>query len=308
MANILLNLRKNYGIGSKDINKLLTVLRELELMKEGDNVNVDLPEKDQASELALVLMWCKFRKVKDIKCNKVLNYSETSAKYFDERHFFDRLFHKPNTIFSKSIPFHFSTFNLKDDEDEIANKISNLTKQSIGHLPLASETMIQIQELVSNAFHHSKANIDVGCVSRFNTNGTFEFYIADQGNGIRKSFSRNKAIWDKYAELNDTEIIEKSTEKYVTCNPRESPQYQHSNSGIGLYFLKEFSTLQNGHLVIISGRGYYYIDKKKVKKKTLTNPWPGTVVAFKANLSQFTKEFELIKIKYLEDFDKLTIK
>lgn len=228
--------------------------------------------------------------------------------YFNERHFFDRLITNENSgIFTntKKIPFHFNTFNLKDDENNTANRISLLTKGSIGHLPLESETRVHIQELVSNAFHHSQATIDVGCISKFNVNsGTFEFYIADQGRGIKNSFSRNKTIWSEYSKYNDAEILDKATEQYVTCNPHTAPQYEHGNSGIGLYYLREFCAFQNGHLVIISGKGYYYVDKNRLKKKVLPIPWPGTLVAFKANLKDVSREYLSLKGKFVEDFDK----
>lgn len=311
MADILINLNKSCGIQARDIKNLLEQLKPLNSITREDSVVVKLPEPNQISDLGLVLIWTKLRELTDFPCKKILKYSKGSTEYFDERHFFDRLvLDNTSSFFSKKVPFHFNSFNLKENEDETANKIALVSKASIENMPLGSETKVHILELVSNAFHHSQATIDVGCISKFNfNNGIFEFYIADQGKGIRNSFSRNEAIWPEYSSYSEAEIIEKAADQYVTCNPKNARQYEHKNSGIGLYFLREFCLHHGGHVVIISGRGYYYIDKVRVKKKLLTTPWQGTIVAFRSDLKRVSQDYTAIKDKFMDEFeDRFTFK
>lgn len=61
MANISVNLKKPCGIHSKDIRDLLQELTQLDSMQANDNVVVQLPERDQVSDLALTLIWTKLR-------------------------------------------------------------------------------------------------------------------------------------------------------------------------------------------------------------------------------------------------------
>lgn len=264
MSSRTINLNRSYGWTHGSVKDLISDLKILDEVNIEDDVKVILPVKERVSPVTLTMIWVKLRAFQTFKCKtKALVYSTKSEKHFNETHFFDRL--SPSKVdkskgflATPKIPFHFNTFNISEDENTVAYKIADKTHEKTFATILGKEAKIHILELVSNAFHHSLSKTDVGCLSNFSDGtGNFDFCIADQGDGIKQSFARNKSIWEKYSSLSVAELLEKATEQNITCNPKDHRQYSHRNSGMGLYWLKEFCRHHGGHIVIISGNGYY---------------------------------------------------
>jgi hypothetical protein len=133
------------------------------------------------------------------------------------------------------------------------------------------------------------------------------------GQGMKQSFLNNKKLKSIYQNLSDQDIIEKATGFRISCNPSSArnPNYSYSNGGIGLFFLKEFVRFHKQcYLVIISQKGYYYIDGngKEIKKNFSNAEWKGTAVHFKLNLNQDKNpEYESLINNFINEFDEASI-
>lgn len=306
---MVINLDKTYGFSSKAIKELIEDLEYFDEAEKSGDIFLKLPSKpDSVSELAMVLIWMRMKSLMSSPCKKGFSYNEQEVDYFNERRFFDRLVGRKKTGFfrSKTVPLHFETFRLTHDEDETAKKISHAIDQNISKYSLSGEIKTHISELVNNAFHHSKSSNEVGCTSKMDEdNGFFTFCISDIGMGVRNSFVRNEALKGHHNTKSDSELLKEILKKDVTCNPQYAPQYKHSNSGIGLYYLSEFCKYHNGHLVVLSDKGYYYRDSNIERLKNFRLKIPGTTVYFRANISkEMSPEYRNLVNEFLQEYDE----
>ncbi|MGD9581490.1 MAG: hypothetical protein AB7V50_08960 [Vampirovibrionia bacterium] len=247
--------------------------------------------------LNLAMVWRQMYELNSLKCRKKIISKNSTDSFFKESHFFDGLTGKKTFFKSKTVPLHFETFSpIRDSdrgEEELAAIFMNETAGFFSKdNEMHDEIKIQMLEILGNAFNHSELNKQAGSICTYSKkSGMIDFCVADMGQGIKQSFLGNPYLKNQYINLSDEDVIEKATQFSISCNPsdKRNPKYKQSNGGMGLFFLKELVKLhQDSHLVIVSKKGYYYIDSSGKEKKKNFNivSWPGTVVSFRISVRQ----------------------
>jgi hypothetical protein len=278
-------------------------------------------DPEDISELSTAIVWRLALKFNALKCNKAIIYRGSTKTYFDETHFLDRLTGKRSIISSPTTPLHFETFepvrpnNAYDNNSGIEEILSVVTKNALDSKnTFHQEVKIHMLEVINNAYDHSESILEAGTICRIKpTSGLLDFCVADMGQGIKKSFLGNKILRSDYLRLSDQDSIDKATDFRVSCNPsdKKNEKYPYSNGGIGLFFLREFiKNHKDSFMIIISGKGYYYVDGAKVSKRNLDQvSWPGTIVCFRTNLQQIrSAEYDKLCKNFVEyQFDNGTI-
>jgi hypothetical protein len=293
------------GINHDAIKNLLRRFQEIEIHKnELDKFNILLEiGSSQFNELGVALIWRLSRHYQRLSCEKEIRYSENIKPLLEDRHFLDRLTGKSSSRFSTDVPIHYEVFSpqrnsqiqkpQKSAEDVYRDAIkSALNKGDDFH----DEIGIHISEVINNAFDHSEYENEAGIVCVKEDNGFLTTCAVDMGQGIKKSFLSNPRLREEFVNLSDEEAISQATKYRVSCNPVNirHPKYSATaNAGIGLYYLQKFVEMhKDAQLIILSGKGYYYIDnsgRRKVKNFVDVR-WPGTLVFFKINMKQALNE------------------
>lgn len=287
-----------YGI--KSLLKKFNLINKALLSKKDVIINIDFDQKT-ISHLNLSLLWRMLLSLKKIKKtnNVFIKYKGQNKDFFDQRHFFDRLVGKKSFISSTTIPINFETFNPYNENPEEVSKDSDINKifEDVTskfldkNNPFHKEIKIHMLEVINNSFDHSRYKMEAGVICGLDSkNSILDFCIVDMGQGIKNSFIRNDALKAKYKDLPDHLVIDKATNFRVSCNPvgARNPEYKFSNGGIGLYFLKQFTSMhKDGQLVVLSEKGFMFKDTKKESKKNFAHVgWAGTAVYFRIYLDQ----------------------
>lgn len=131
-----------------------------------------------------------------------------------------------------------------------------------------------IFELFSNAVIHSETRLGIfTCGQYFPTKSLIDFSIADLGIGIPQTLIKKKGL-----NLAPEEAISWAMEGRNTTKTGSIP------GGLGLKLLREFIRLNRGRIQVVSYSGYWeQCADGSVVKKTLPNPFPGTVVNIEIN-------------------------
>lgn len=282
-----------------------------------NDVVLDITEMpSDPNELALILVWYLAIDLKKYNVKKSIKLRNENLKALDEAHFFDRLTGQASSIFGVNVPINLETFipvhAMQAQDAKIAqivtkNTQKHLTQESRFH----SEARTHMIEVINNAFDHSQTTRDATSLCKFRDRDGklfMDFCTLDAGIGIKKAFLSNPKLRADFINLSDEEIISRATDYRVSCNPgsNPNPNYKVQNGGIGLYYLREFVRLHNdSRLVIISSKGYYYIDSTgKILKKSLSQNFTGTVVYFRTNLKQdYSASYSDLSDKFTKDFD-----
>jgi hypothetical protein len=317
----VLKLNKiNMGFQVESIKNLLgDFARCEESIKVGqtDDVVMDITEMpSDPNELAVILAWYLAIDLSKFNVKKSIKFRNENLKALDEAHFFDRLTGHASSFFGANVPINLETFipvhAMKAQDAKIAeivtkNTQKHLTQQSRFH----SEVRTHMIEVINNAFDHSQTSRAATSLCKFRTRNEklfMDFCTLDAGIGMKKAFLSNPKLRANFINLSDEEIISQATDYRVSCNPgsHPNPNYKVQNGGIGLYYLREFIRLHNdSRLVIISGKGYYYLDSTgKIIKKSLSQEFAGTVVYFRTNLKQdYSASYSDLSDKFVSDFD-----
>lgn len=311
---------EDIGSDYKSIKSLLKKLNEIETERCGItklNIHIDA-DLDESNQLSLAIIWRYALVFRELDCDKEITYSRSNISFFEKTHFLDRLTGKENQNTNPNIPIHFESFStLKQNNNESERTIEAIFSNKVKPIlnedkEFHKEVRIQILEILDNAFNHSNSQNDAGAVCATKQNkktDTLSFCVIDMGQGVKQSFLTNPALKEKYNSSSDEDMIFEATKFRVSCNPDTNPKpnYNHSNGGIGLYFLKEFiKTHKGSSLVIVSNKGYYYIDSEKREKKRnfVDTTWPGTVVYFRTQLADSkSSEYKAVVQKYLDTID-----
>ncbi|MEK7646585.1 MAG: hypothetical protein AAB381_02725 [Patescibacteria group bacterium] len=292
------------GFTYNSIKSLLTKFGEIDREKHKIKrliINFDFNEGD-GSHLGLSLIWRLMFALKETSFEKLVTYNGSTQSFFKDRHFFDRLVGKKNSLRKNtSIPIHFETFNpsqqISGSDASIDAIFKEVTKKFLDNSnPFQAEIKVHMLEVITNSFDHSDSRTEAVSVCALDPKtGILDFCVVDMGQGVKQSFLRNEKMRKQYSMMSDQEIVARATDFKVSCNPSSArnPKYPYSNGGIGLYFLREFIKVHKDcHLVIISGKGYYYVDSaNRIKRRNLLDVnWSGTIVNFRVNVNQLRKE------------------
>jgi hypothetical protein len=298
--------KKDIGFQYKSVKSLLekfAVIEENKASVKSLAVSLDFKESDM-HELSNALIWRLMRRYQDLHCeNKTIRYSQQIKPELEKRHFLDRLTgRKPDSAIDKNIPFHFESFEPYRDLNDAVDGISAesvyskamediLDPENLFH----SEVGVNISEILNNVFDHSEYSREAGIVCTKSDKNILTFCSVDMGQGFKSSFVSNPGLKNIFKNLSDGQAIQKATRFRESCNPQNNrhPSYKKTtNAGIGLYFLKNFAKMhRDGQLVIISNKGYYYIDNtgKEIIRDLHSVEWPGALVYFKVSLDENLK-------------------
>lgn len=302
-------MKLDIQIGHEDVGfryeSIKSLLRKFDQIEKNRNeieklqVTFDiLPQ--EFHELSGAFIWRLARYYQHLPCKeKNIRYSPSIEPLLKSRHFLDRLTGQSTPDFNKNVPIHFESFspfrNINNIESGIpAEKIyENAIKTTFDKgNDFHSEVKVSIQEILNNVFDHSESNAEAGIIVATNEAGHLGVCAVDMGQGIKKSFLSNPFLRNDYSQLPDYQAIQQATKFKISCNPEHArhPNYQStSNAGIGLYFLKKMAQMhQDGQLILISEKGYYYIDSsgREIARSLQDVRWPGTAVYFRVKLDQ----------------------
>ena len=178
--------------------------------------------------------------------------------------------------YSTTIPYQ--RFETKDDryfakyiEDEFINR-SEMPSMSVA---LQKKFRESVFEIFSNAVIHSQTEMGIfSCGQFFPTKHRLAFSVADLGVGIRQNIKQSTG-----ADMKADAAITWATEGTNTTKKGRIP------GGLGLKLLREFVTLNQGVLRIVSDAGYWQLSGGQIRTFIFGNPFPGTVVNIEINTS-----------------------
>lgn len=180
----------------------------------------------------------------------------------------------PETSMIRLIKYNGKETNL---DVTAANWISDNILKFINTGELLSKKITEnIWEIINNGLVHGGNANGISIAGQFYPlKKYFEIAFYDRGIGIPGLI--RKCIKNINFE-NDSSCIEWAMEK------GHSTDDVSNASGLGLYYLREFIKGNNGHLPIISGNGYFCIDKSNDHiKETINNFIKGTIVNIRIN-------------------------
>lgn len=137
-----------------------------------------------------------------------------------------------------------------------------------------------IFEIFSNAVIHSQTKMGIySCGQFFPKKHRLDFSIADLGLGMRKVLQERGGLNYSAEEAINWAMSENNTTKTGSVP-----------GGLGLKLLREFITLNEGRIQIVSDQGYWELNQGKVAMKKFEHPFPGTVVTMEINTAD-TKSY-----------------
>lgn len=176
--------------------------------------------------------------------------------------------------YGTTIPYQ--RFDAKDDRFFASYVEAKFVRRT--ELPRMSAGLVKrfresVFEIFSNAVIHSQSTLGIfSCGQFFPNRNRLDFSVADLGIGIRRN------VLD-HAGLNlppDQAIVWATSERNTT---KRGP----IPGGLGLKLLREFITLNEGRLQIVSDSGYWSLEKGTAQTALLSAPFPGTVVNVEIN-------------------------
>lgn len=126
-------------------------------------------------------------------------------------------------------------------------------------------------EIVCNTIHHSESPHGISCCGQFYPEcGYFEIAFYDYGVGIPGRIRQQIRGADKYS---DYQCLRWALQKGTTTQPLQETR------GLGLYYLRNFLTLNGGWLQAISHRGMLQLKgAADLPPVTLRRSFPGTMI------------------------------
>lgn len=154
-------------------------------------------------------------------------------------------------------------------ENEFIHR-SELPKMSVELLKKFSES---ISEIFINAILHSQTQMGIfSCGQFYPTKNQLDFTVVDLGIGMRENIKDLRGL-----DLSPEKAIVWATEGNSTTKRGRLP------GGLGLKLLCEFIDLNEGSIKIVSDAGYWKRENQRIFTKSLSNPFPGTIVSIEIN-------------------------
>ena len=124
--------------------------------------------------------------------------------------------------------------------------------------PLRRKIVKNLWEIVCNAVQHSESIHGASCCGQFYPErGYFEIAFYDHGQGIPEQIRR---YLEKAAAWSDVECISWALRKGTSTHPPRETR------GMGLFYLRNFLTLNGGWLQVASGNGIYQSQGNRILK------------------------------------------
>lgn len=178
--------------------------------------------------------------------------------------------------YGTTIPYQ--RFEVKDDrffakyiEDQLIQR-SEMPSMSRG---LEKKFRESVFEIFSNAVIHSQTKMGIfSCGQFFPKRQKLVFTVADLGVGILRNVEEGTG-----QAMSPAAAISWATEGTNTTKKGRIP------GGLGLKLLREFITLNEGYMRIVSDAGYWILSQGEVHTDHFDKPFPGTVVNIEINAS-----------------------
>jgi signal transduction histidine kinase len=141
-----------------------------------------------------------------------------------------------------------------------------------------------ISEIFENAMEHSETKLGVfACGQYYPKKKRLDFSIADRGIGMRANILNRTGL-----ALSDEQATAWSMEGMnTTRRPGDGRP-----GGLGLKLIRDFVSLNQGSIQIVSYTGYWRFKEESVESRSLSHPFPGTVVNIEINAAD-TKSYRL---------------
>jgi hypothetical protein len=168
-----------------------------------------------------------------------------------------------------------------DDERAFAEYLEHHLKGK--GIPRMSDALTRrfkasILELFTNAAMHSETKFGIfACGQYYPNKHRLDFSIADAGIGIRRKIAKELGL-----KMNSDKAIEWALQEGHTTRKGKIP------GGLGLKLLREFITLNQGRIQIVSDRGYWHLDAGQETLTRMEHAFPGTVVNIEINTADQT--------------------
>jgi len=253
------------------------------LQGTGMSINLDLADLSfvEPMPLALLTAWLKTRRDSGTKLalcavpRRGLQYDVDL--YLEAVGFYDLLLGPNRSEGAASSEGQTWLSSWVDSDKRVEERIRQFMELLTRHIEIPQSTKhtlhIAMAEILDNVFQHAQCG---GCYMHaqvYVNKGTFEFCVADCGCSIPVALSRNPKLTIPPTALG---AIGLAVEKGVTGNPCGS------NTGIGLFIIKELATMNAGDFRIISQEGDWHHQTNK--RQVLDLPWQGTAVSIRFDL------------------------
>ncbi|MDE6605742.1 MAG: hypothetical protein K2K85_06985 [Clostridia bacterium] len=187
------------------------------------------------------------------------------------------------------IPIHkidFASLNFYDEIEPLAFKLAQVFQFD---RDLAKFLQYAFIETIRNVYEHSQSNKAFVCAQRWITHNLVEIAVLDEGCGVAEAMRRYSK------DLPEIELLELSLAPGISAksnHPYLGRDNEWSNSGYGLYVLKELCKTYKGSFTICSNN--YAIRYNAKGEKTLFKPsFNGTAVCLRFSTNEnvnFTEE------------------
>ena len=139
-----------------------------------------------------------------------------------------------------------------------------------------------ILELFVNAAMHSESQIGIfSCGQYYPQKHLLDFCVADGGIGMRRKIFKEIGL-----KMNSDQAIAWAMVEGNTTRQGNVP------GGLGLKLIREFITMNNGRIQIVSDRGFWEFSAQCENLTRLDTPFPGTVINIEINTAD-TKIYRL---------------
>lgn len=191
-------------------------------------------------------------------------------KILSKNGFLSHYGHVPShDTYGTTIPYQ--RFDAKDDRFFASYVEAKFVRRT--ELPRMSAELMKrfresVFEIFSNAVIHSQSALGIfSCGQFFPKRHRLDFSVADLGIGIRRNVLDHTGL-----DLPADQAIVWATSERNTTKRGPIP------GGLGLKLLREFITLNQGRMQIVSDAGYWSLEQGNVQTALLSAPFPGTVV------------------------------
>lgn len=155
-----------------------------------------------------------------------------------------------------------------------------LTKKDFPNLSPALNRKISnnMQEIFGNAPLHGECYSVISCGQYFHKSKKLTFTIVDCGNTIAEN------VVEYYIYLNQP--APEHNIQWATIENNSTKKIVNGKSGgMGLALLKEFISLNEGHIQICSGNEFWEYTANKEKCTHISSNFPGTIVSININMN-----------------------
>ena len=212
-------IRREFALSSRQTNFLLSVTHELKTPLAANKLTLQTLQKHKLAE----------NKKNDL-ISKALHESIRLENLIDNILNASRLENKSIQAVKSEVNFTEMAFDICDLFHKRYSDLAITVNCEQNILILGDRFMLEsvISNLIENAIKYAGINANI-CLYAHKQDSTFVFGVSDEGPGISKEETKN--IFKKFHRIGKEETR------------------QTSGSGLGLFIVKEFVSLQKGHIV-----------------------------------------------------------